>query len=866
LQGETWSDGDVIYLSPTTAGALTNVKPSAPSHIVVIGYVEYAHANNGKLYVKIMNGWELEELHDVVPTPYIDKGVLYRDTATNLWKSATISSLLGYIPGTVTSVALTVPTGLVITSGSPITSSGTIAVGLQTGYSIPTTVKQSNWDDAYTFVGNFPTQTGNNGKYLTTNGSTLSWATIDLTGYVPTSRTLTINGTSYDLSANRSWSVGTVTSVDLSVPTGLSISGNPITDSGTLAISLAAGYSIPTTASQTNWDTAYTFVNGFPSQTGNSGKYLTTDGSTFSWGTVSTSNIYNADGTLTGNRTVTSGGFTLNFTGSVGIGGTPTGSYGKLSVFGGISMKNDNNAKLEIGRFSAGSPSSYIKLGTSSDGLRINNAAETTDIMTLFNNGNLLLDSGITLVDTGYKIDANGTSRFRDNMLIVKSQNAPTSLNIQNLTNGVSALAYLNTQSNSGSNAFGKFSSSNTGYLFILGGDGYISNSGGGDLSILNDVSTGKIKFGAGSSSTAQMTLTAAGRLLLGTVTEGTYLLDVNGTGRFTGMITSGNGLFDAPTSNLVFTVSSTSGNRNVQIGNFGGVTFTGIRNVAIGSNTINTNTVSHSTTIGSGNSSNGGISIGYNNTTLANNGIAIGLTATSHANSCVIGTEFGTSSSGSGQFVVEASNWFIRNPALSGQNGSAGTINGCGVSGTDLNGGNITIAGGKGTGTGTPGDVIFSTATATTTGTTLQSLTIRASIKGGTGQLVLNNYTSSTSFSGTAAGYLAFDSSGNVITTSGTGSGGGGITRSVNNISTTTTAGATASTDYVYLVSGTTTLTMPTAVGNTNRYTIKNVGTNTITINTTSSQTIDGSTSITIAVRYTTLDLISDGTNWNII
>lgn len=51
---------------------------------------------------------------------------------------------------------------------------------------------------------------------------------------------------------------GTVTSVDMTVPTGLSITGNPITTSGTLAISLASGYSIPTTASQTNWDSAYT--------------------------------------------------------------------------------------------------------------------------------------------------------------------------------------------------------------------------------------------------------------------------------------------------------------------------------------------------------------------------------------------------------------------------------------------------------------------------------------------------------------------------------------------------------------------------------------------------------------------------------
>lgn len=51
---------------------------------------------------------------------------------------------------------------------------------------------------------------------------------------------------------------GTVTSVAMTVPTGLTITGSPITTSGTLAVSLQTGYSIPTTASQTNWDTAYT--------------------------------------------------------------------------------------------------------------------------------------------------------------------------------------------------------------------------------------------------------------------------------------------------------------------------------------------------------------------------------------------------------------------------------------------------------------------------------------------------------------------------------------------------------------------------------------------------------------------------------
>lgn len=50
--------------------------------------------------------------------------------------------------GSVTSVGLSVPTGLQV-SGSPVTSSGTLAVSFQTGYSIPTDAKQSGWDAKY---------------------------------------------------------------------------------------------------------------------------------------------------------------------------------------------------------------------------------------------------------------------------------------------------------------------------------------------------------------------------------------------------------------------------------------------------------------------------------------------------------------------------------------------------------------------------------------------------------------------------------------------------------------------------------------------------------------------------------------------
>ena len=51
---------------------------------------------------------------------------------------------------------------------------------------------------------------------------------------------------------------GTVTSVGLVVPTGFSVSGSPVTTSGDITLAFAAGYSLPTTASQTSWDTAFT--------------------------------------------------------------------------------------------------------------------------------------------------------------------------------------------------------------------------------------------------------------------------------------------------------------------------------------------------------------------------------------------------------------------------------------------------------------------------------------------------------------------------------------------------------------------------------------------------------------------------------
>jgi hypothetical protein len=174
LDTSTAVAGDPVWLG--TNGNLIfglNNKPYAPAHLVFVGIVTRVQQNNGEIFIKPQNGFELREIHDVqITTTPNNNEVLSYETSSSLYKMKSIPTLLGYTPA----------------------------------------------DSA---------------------------------------RILTINGTAYDLSANRTWNVGTVTSVGLSVPTGFAIGSSPVTGSGTLALSFAAGYSLPTTASQSNWDTAY---------------------------------------------------------------------------------------------------------------------------------------------------------------------------------------------------------------------------------------------------------------------------------------------------------------------------------------------------------------------------------------------------------------------------------------------------------------------------------------------------------------------------------------------------------------------------------------------------------------------------------
>lgn len=113
----------------------------------------------------------------------------------------------------------------------------------------------------------------------------------------------------------------------------------------------------------------------------------------------------------------------------------------------------------------------------------------------------------------------------------------------------------------------------------------------------------------------------------------------------------------------------------------------------------------------------------------------------------------------------------------------------------------------------------------------------------------------------------ITFTASSGTITLSTTGNG-GGISRSISTITGSTTALAASSTDYVYVgnTSGNINLTMPTAVSNTNRYTVKQNNIGILTLLTTSSQTIDGVTGYLLTRQYQAVDLMSDNSNWFVV
>lgn len=162
LDTSAFTNGTQLYLSSTTAGAYTSTKQYAPNHLVYVGVVTRSHVNQGSIEVRIQNGYELDELHDVSAQSPSNGQTLIRNNTTGLWEKANLTAgtaigvsngagsitinntgVTSAVAGTGISVsgatgAVTISnTGVTsVTGTSPVVSSGgaTPAISLASGY------------------------------------------------------------------------------------------------------------------------------------------------------------------------------------------------------------------------------------------------------------------------------------------------------------------------------------------------------------------------------------------------------------------------------------------------------------------------------------------------------------------------------------------------------------------------------------------------------------------------------------------------------------------------------------------------------------------------------------------------------------
>lgn len=204
LNTGSYNAGDTLYLG-ATAGSLTATKPYAPNHLVYIGVVEKANNGNGQIYVRVQNGYELNEIHDVdlITTPPVNKDLLtYVTGSPNLWKNQSLGTILGgntsqYVRGDGTLATFpTIPTGTVTSVSATVPSPASPALSV--------TVTNPTTTPAIAITAN-----GNTSQYIRGDGSLA---------------TLPTGGS------------GTVTSVGLTMPAAFSVANSPVTTSGTLSV------------------------------------------------------------------------------------------------------------------------------------------------------------------------------------------------------------------------------------------------------------------------------------------------------------------------------------------------------------------------------------------------------------------------------------------------------------------------------------------------------------------------------------------------------------------------------------------------------------------------------------------------------
>ena len=125
----TWADGDAVYLG-ATAGSFSHTKPLAPNHLVYLGFVTTAsNGSAGRMYVRVQNGYEMDELHNVSAVSPANNDILKYNTSTSLWETSNaLSTKQDTITGaasSITSSNLTTYRALVSDGGGKVAVAAT---------------------------------------------------------------------------------------------------------------------------------------------------------------------------------------------------------------------------------------------------------------------------------------------------------------------------------------------------------------------------------------------------------------------------------------------------------------------------------------------------------------------------------------------------------------------------------------------------------------------------------------------------------------------------------------------------------------------------------------------------------------------
>jgi hypothetical protein len=115
LDTSAFTAGDLLYLSSTVAGGLTNIIPAHPNYEIFIGFCARAHPNFGRIIYKIQEVLEIESLHDVSITSVANNEALIYESSTSLWKNKQITERFELIvAASDETTALTIGTNKVI--------------------------------------------------------------------------------------------------------------------------------------------------------------------------------------------------------------------------------------------------------------------------------------------------------------------------------------------------------------------------------------------------------------------------------------------------------------------------------------------------------------------------------------------------------------------------------------------------------------------------------------------------------------------------------------------------------------------------------------------------------------------------------